>query len=324
MPDSTRKAAYQNSSAAASPQKQGSAGEHGISAKVQPSESALPQSVAAKKLQAHCEHLSSNGALSCASSAEHCETLQQQSSAAAGPQRLSAAGEHKSFLSSDSFLPSSSISQQSEAAASSMRFTPEQQSVAAALMVVMKRAMKDREGQARPAKETLIRNNRNTQYFLDLIPSEGGPPSLRAIEQSAPPDVFKTLSVLAQECAAAGCQPLDVFTRSLQCTPEKGSSCRTASKAEAAAGQGALDELWDLLHERREIFGRESSLEETTRALTLQVADKSPRLAFLANVFPAMFTLAHEADCKSQKSGVPAHPARSFVSDLHHLLPGRV
>ena len=108
-------------------------------------------------------------------------------------------------------------SQKQERSAGSRRFTPAQQAVAAALMVVMKRAMKGGKEAAWEAKKTLHDNNIATSPFLMMV-VEGGPLlTLKQIEQSASDEVLESLTRLASHCAAAQCQPLEVFTRSMQC-----------------------------------------------------------------------------------------------------------
>ena len=98
------------------------------------------------------------------------------------------------------------------------RFTPDQQAVATALMVVMKRAMMGggREGII-AAWHTLVTNNSATKPMLRMLLEEGAP-TLSVVEQCASTELHESLSTLARQCEAASCQPLEVFTRSMQCT----------------------------------------------------------------------------------------------------------
>ena len=96
------------------------------------------------------------------------------------------------------------------------RFTPAQQAVAAALMVVLKRANRDRAA-IRPM--ALAANNEDTKPMLIGLMQAGLPfPSLKEVEQVASDKVLCSLARLAALCAEAECQPLEVFTRSVQCT----------------------------------------------------------------------------------------------------------
>ena len=59
---------------------------------------------------------------------------------------------------------------------SSGRFTPAQQTVAAALMVVLKRASKDGGEALLTTKQTLVSNNIATHAFVTMLPDEGRSP----------------------------------------------------------------------------------------------------------------------------------------------------
>ena len=105
--------------------------------------------------------------------------------------------------------------------ASSRRFTPAQQAVTAALMVVMKRAMKDGKEAALTAKQILISNNPATSALLKMLPDDGLLPTMQQVEQKASKQLRESLAKLAKLCESAGCKPLEVFTRSAQCTAHK-------------------------------------------------------------------------------------------------------
>ena len=111
--------------------------------------------------------------------------------------------------------------QKPERPASSRCFTPAQQAVAAALMVVMRRAMGDGEEAAIAARLTLVTNNPATHPLLQMLPTNGQVPTMKQIERRASVQTLQSLSKLAKQCAGARCQPLEVFTRSVQCTTRK-------------------------------------------------------------------------------------------------------
>ncbi|CAL5218565.1 g256 [Coccomyxa viridis] len=111
----------------------------------------------------------------------------------------------------------SGSSQKQEGSAGSPRFTPAQQAVAAALMVVIKRAMENGKEAAMAAKMTLADKNPTTSLFLAMLLENGPLPTLKQIEQRASDELLESLTKLASQCAAAQCQPLEVFPRSMQC-----------------------------------------------------------------------------------------------------------
>ena len=105
--------------------------------------------------------------------------------------------------------------------ASSRRFSLDQQAVAAALMVVLKRAMKDSKEAAIAAKQTLAANNPATSTLLKMLPDEGPLPTMQQVERKASKQLRESLAKLAKQCEAASCKPLEVFSRSVQCTTHK-------------------------------------------------------------------------------------------------------
>lgn len=108
------------------------------------------------------------------------------------------------------------FSQKQATPAGGRRFTPAQQAVAAALMVVLKRANQE-SAAIRPM--ALAANNEDTKPMLLGLMQAGLPfPALREVEQIASDKVLCSLARLAALCAEAKCQPLEVFTRSVQCT----------------------------------------------------------------------------------------------------------
>ncbi len=115
----------------------------------------------------------------------------------------------------------SESSQKQQASAGSSRFTPAQQAVVTALMVVMKRAAKDGREAASAAKLTLVSNNVATWPLLSMLPEEGALPSMKQLEDKGSDKLLRSLAKLAELCAAAQCQPLEVFTRSMQCTAHR-------------------------------------------------------------------------------------------------------
>ena len=84
-------------------------------------------------------------------------------------------------------------------------------------MVVIKRAMENGKEAAMAAKMTLADKNPTTSLFLAMLLENGPLPTLKQIEQRASDELLESLTKLASQCAAAQCQPLEVFPRSMQC-----------------------------------------------------------------------------------------------------------
>ena len=95
--------------------------------------------------------------------------------------------------------------------------TPQQHAVVAALFRVMKRAMLLGHEAFRTARERLWRNNPHTLVVLRFINNYKELPNIRDIEHVLRRDDQDLLDLLARNCTAAGFQPLQVFTRSMQC-----------------------------------------------------------------------------------------------------------
>ena len=95
--------------------------------------------------------------------------------------------------------------------------TPQQHAVVAALFRVMKRAMLLGHEAFRTARERLWHNNSHTLVVLRFINDDKELPDIRDIEHVLRRDDQDLLDLLARNCTAAGFQPLQVFTRSMQC-----------------------------------------------------------------------------------------------------------
>ena len=104
--------------------------------------------------------------------------------------------------------------------------TAQQHAVVAALMVVMKRAMLEGD-EAPDIRAHLICNNKHTMIVLQYT-SKRKLPSMKAVEHMLERGGQGSLDLLAKQCAAAGFQPLQVFTRSAQCGAM--AECRAANK----------------------------------------------------------------------------------------------
>ncbi len=197
----------------------------------------------------------------------------------------------------------SASGQKQEGSAGSRRFTPAQQAVATALMVVMKRALTDGREAALAAMLILGSNNPFTRRFLMMLSNSSPPPTMKEIEQRATDQLLEHLTELATQCARVQCQPLEVFTRSMQC------AARVTHRDlfEELGERGPLDwELWKM--PRSMPYYSPDALERLQR-------DGMPRV--LAHLW-LTFTEALNVYNLDPKTAVLAAP------DLNHMLPGRL
>ena len=98
-----------------------------------------------------------------------------------------------------------------------MQLTPEQQKVAAAFLVVMKRALMNGGDAAALVGTKLAFNNSAMRSLLNRLSKGAAMLSLAPFGRNAPSKMLDSLTLLAEQCAAAGCQPLAVLTWSAQC-----------------------------------------------------------------------------------------------------------
>ena len=113
--------------------------------------------------------------------------------------------------------------------------TAQQHAVVAALMVVMKRAMLEGHEAVSAAKMRLLNNDWHTLVILQFIDDGEELPSIKDIEQRLRRSDQTMVDMLALQCTAAGFQPLQVFTRSVQCGAK--AACRAAHNRVPAGHQ---------------------------------------------------------------------------------------
>ena len=144
------------------------------------------------------------------------EAPKMQSSPSAIPAATEDANEHEKRRKSSEKAAAASGGRPGETqAASGKPLTQQQHAVLAALMVVMKRAML--EGDSGLARERLFCNNWYIVVVLQFLSSEGELPSMKDIERMLTIADREMLNIIARQCSAAGFQPLQVFTKSVQC-----------------------------------------------------------------------------------------------------------
>ncbi|CAL5218564.1 g255 [Coccomyxa viridis] len=108
--------------------------------------------------------------------------------------------------------------QEQTGSSGSKRFTPAQQAVATALLVVTDRALKNGKEAMFAARLIMVANSLDTLPLLEMLPQQRPLPTVKQLQQRASDVLLDSLTKLTSQCAAAQCQPLEVFTRSMQCT----------------------------------------------------------------------------------------------------------
>ena len=180
-------------------------------------------------------------------------------------------------------------------------------------MVVLKRAMKGGKKAALAAKQKLISNNPDTQPLLEMLPVDGPLPTMQRVKQQASERLLDSLTKLAEQCSAAQCQPLEVFTRSVQCTTHK-------SARESLAVKGRIYQRQQRLHQLDRALARlERELPTGSSIMHHHVGLRQqgvpPYVASLTANFLQYYGMLR-AHCNQ--------PATEHRSDLDHLLPGRL
>ena len=203
-------------------------------------------------------------------------------------------------------------SQKQQGSADSRRLTSAQQAVAAALMVVMKRAMKGGRAAAIAAQQTLVSNNPATQPFLMMLPDDGPFPTMQTVEHQASEQLLESLTKLAEQYAAAHCQPLKVFSRSVQCTTNKSAIDSLANKGRIYQRQQRLPQLNKTLAWLRNMTNGHMM----AHIIGLRELGVPTHVASLTANFLQYYGMLQNRAHWNQ-------PATEHRSDLDHLLPGR-
>ena len=200
--------------------------------------------------------------------------------------------------------------------------TAQQHTVVAALMVVMKRAMLEGHEAVLTAMTRLLCNNLYTVVVLEHLKDDLQQlPSIRSIEQALGEEGQDLVDLLARQCAAAGFQPLQVFTRSVQCGAR--TACKLGNSIAAANSPQRAAALTRFLQVREldRAFGEHSlppTWGQTTVSLLLRQG-VARRVAELIMLLPPLL----DGICKrcfypsdSWQGGACEYAA------IDHLLPG--
>ena len=208
---------------------------------------------------------------------------------------------------------------------------PHEQKVAAALLVVLSKELKYGRADMVHIEQVLMTNSPDTAAFIDLMPAKGRLPSLKQLEASlaqkgVSPYLRLALSRLSEQCAAAGCQPLEVFTRSMQCTTHLGAAVSLHSPQVTAKLRRlresvlavALEGEGDSSHS-----GFEAKLTESAGVLALHGLPSTMRTLIPGVVHEVARLLIADGREPPPKGECSAGESTSFIFCLDHMLPGK-
>ena len=200
--------------------------------------------------------------------------------------------------------------------------TAQQHSVVAALMVVIKRAMLEGQEAVLTALTRLLCNNLYTVVVLEHLKDDLQElPSIRSIEQALGGEGQDLVDLLARQCAAAGFQPLQVFSRSVQCGAR--TACKLGNSIAAANSPQRAAALTRFLQVREldRAFG-EHSLPPTWGQTTVSLLVRQGVAKSMAELIMLLPPLLDEI-CKRcfYPSDSWQGGAREYAA-LDHFLPG--
>ncbi|CAL5223106.1 g5568 [Coccomyxa viridis] len=254
------------------------------------------------------------------------------SEAPAEPQQASAVAASVQHAAAESSQPASAImAAQSPGAESApvseqrQPLSPQQLTVAAAVMVVLRRALNDSVHAMTDTKEVLASNMPQAEHFLQLVADGRELFSLNQVEKSASSALREWLASISELCTEAECQPLELFTRSAVCRTHL-TADTTDSKLMAAR--------------RQRLQGIEASLAISSEAYPdarkvkiLKQLHRKVGLLCQHNVEPKLrdlyITLFYEVilllDADNNQLGaapLTAGSKSSFLTCFDHMLPG--
>ena len=202
----------------------------------------------------------------------------------------------------------------SSQAVSSKPLTAQQHAVVAAVMVVLKRATLEGHVASITARARLFSNNKHTLVVLQFIRDDKELPSMKYIEQRLQRDDLDLLDLLARQCSAAGFQPLQVFTTSVQC------GVVTEWKANYTMGEALALARHTQVAELHRVFV-EHGLAPTWIRATVNLLVRQGVLARMAELVMVMMLLLAEL-CKRCFRADPRQDGAAGYAALEHLFPG--
>ena len=253
-----------------------------------------------------------------ASTAESAGPMQAPMAAAPDQQAATASREPASAAAASESRPA-------ETAAADEHFLhPEELKVAAALLVVLQRATREGHDAVKATEKILLSNMPQISLFLQQQPESGKLPSLKQLERSAPRALQRLLAAVTGLCAAAECQPLELFTRSTLYTThftaiqsrESGRFAERRNQLQAIAASLAICS-------KAERTGRETKRRIYDRVRLLDqhgVAQKEQ--AIMVILLREAISLLNADSKQLGEAQLTAGSASSFTACIDHMLPG--
>ncbi len=199
-----------------------------------------------------------------------------------------------------------------------------EQKVAAALLVVLKKALRDGPAAMMSTQDVLLANNPQLAHLLRLVPDDGKLPSLKQLERSASPAQRGWLDFISEQCVAAECQPLELFTRSAQCHTHL-RAWQAAARGESAARQERLQALRASLPISSTAEAGQKQIFERLQIPVGQLAKHgiSLKLRNLTVVLLSELVLLLDADKRCEETAPDSEASgNSFITCFDHMLPG--
>ena len=203
--------------------------------------------------------------------------------------------------------------------------SPHELKVAAALLVVMSRSAKDGINEFSTIKQVLTCNNPFVSMFMELLPDHSKLPSLKQLERSATVADQETLRMLSEQCAAAGCEPLEVFTRSAECL--------THIRSLAKKADGELKVRQQRLQAVEASLSISAAAKPREKAVVRKLHEKAEALAqhgvaqtireLIEGVLHETILLLDADKTQLGAATITAGSRSSFTACVDHMLPGK-
>lgn len=197
----------------------------------------------------------------------------------------------------------------------------QQHAVVAALMVVMKRAMLQGHEADLTAMMRLLCNNIYTVAILEHIKDHQELPSIKSVEQALQGEDRDLLDLLATQCDTAGFQPLEVFTRSVQCGAITASKVAHSVAPSHSPQRAAVYAQHMQLEELYRVFG-EYTLPATWGRTTFKLLMRQGVPQRMARLILFLPLLLDKLCVRCFKPSDPWQGGAREYAAMDHLLPG--
>ena len=202
----------------------------------------------------------------------------------------------------------------------------EMQKVFAALMVVVKRAFGKGRQEMTVTMQNLENNNPLTTQILLQLPDDGKLLSMKQLRAIATPGAREFANLLARQCEKAGCEPLEVFSRSALCMTHS-RSWTSSGSAKFVSRQNRLLKLEiSLLGSMREPGqNTEDTMQQELFRRVQVLGQRGIALKTVCFVHATLYEalrLLYQDSYPEVESCLTAGTHTSFTECLDHMLPG--